>query len=135
MFKKNTIIYFLFIHILFISNVKTLTDYNRHENEYIFDCLGDNKGIEDAGGKEIETAEDCFDKSPRRKWKCCFFQFKINNVSFQNGCMKVKKNNITDLNDLKYFVSKLSTETVFNCRQNYIAYSFIISLSLLLFLI
>ena len=131
MFKKNTIIYFFIIHILFISNAK-LSDYNRHDFNYTFDCLEDNKDNDD--GINIETAEDCFDQSPRRKYKCCFFQYKKDG-DFKNGCMKVKKNNITDLNDLKYFVSKLSQDTVFNCRQNYIAYSFIISLSLLLFLI
>ena len=131
MFKKNTIIYFFIIHILFISNAK-LSDYNRHDHNYTFDCLEDEK--DNDGGKNIVTAEKCFDESPRRKYKCCFFQYK-EGESWNNGCMKVKKNNITDLNDLKYFVSKLSTETVFNCRQNYIAYSFIISLSILLFLI
>ena len=133
MFKKNAIIYFFIIHILFISNAKTLNDYNRHDNKWYFDCLGD--GTENDDGNNIQTAEDCFGKSPRRKYKCCFFQYKDNNGGDQKGCMKVKKNNITDLNDLKYFVSKLSQNTVFNCRQNYIAYSFIISLSLLLFLI
>ena len=132
MFKKNTIIYFFIIHILFVSNAKTLKDYNRHENKYLFDCLGDRTENDD--GNKIKTAEDCFDESPRRKYKCCFFQYKEGNIT-KNGCMKVKKNNITDLNDLKYFVSKLSQDTIFNCRQNYIAYSFIISLSLLLFLI
>ena len=132
MFKKNTIIYFFIIHILFISNAKNLTEYIRHDFNWYFDCFGNEIGTDDQN--EINTAEDCFDKSPRRKWKCCFFQYKEED-GWKNGCMRVKKNNITDLNDLKYFVSKLSQETVFNCRQNYIAYSFIISLSLLLFLI
>jgi len=60
-------------------------------------------------------------KSPRTKWKCCYFEY-INETDDdtipEKGCMRVRKNNITDLNDLKYFVSKLSSQTVFNCKQN-----------------
>ena len=51
--------------------------------------------------------------------------------------MKIYKGDEEDLNDLKYFVSKLSSDTVFNCRQGYLNYNFYfgILLALILFLI
>ena len=42
--------------------------------------------------------------------------------------MKIYKGDEEDLNDLKYYVSKLSTDTVFNCRQSYLEISFILGI-------
>ena len=45
--------------------------------------------------------------------------------------MKIYKDDEEDLNDLKYYVSKLSPNTVFNCRQSYLQINFIIVIILL----
>ena len=44
--------------------------------------------------------------------------------------MKIYKGDEEDLNDLKYYVSKLSKDTVFNCRQKYLEFSLIFGILL-----
>ena len=124
MSKKNIIIN-IFILIITILSSNESNDYiNRHDNykEY-YDCLDKS----DKPG-DIKSADDCFKKSPIRKWKCCYFEFDEG-----KGCMKVRKNNETDLNDLKDFVSGLSMDAVFTCKQNYLIYSFGLFILLLFF--
>ena len=132
MSKKNINLFCFIINLVLILS-DDFDKLNRFDN-YLgyFDCKKFNNS---EPNPKIKTAEDCFEESPVRKWKCCYFEYIDDNNTFHYGCMRVRKNNITDLNDLKYFVSKLSTETVFNCKQNYIMYSFGISFALLLFLI
>ena len=132
--SKNNIIIFCFIfNLFFISSKDKFPDYvNRHNGyEGYFDCLEYAKKDDSVG---IKTADDCFEESPLTKWKCCYFEYNITGEK-KNGCMRVRKGNETDLNDLKYFVSKLSSKTVFNCKQTYLSFSFGISIALLLFLI
>ena len=134
MSRQNLILnYFIFISfILSNSIVSNFPDHiDRQNTDYkgYYDCFGYNKQKPDS---TIVTAEDCFDESPRTKWKCCFFTYKKDETIF-NGCMRVRKGDDEDLNDLKYFVSKLSSETTFNCKQSYLEYSYIIFISLLLF--
>ena len=134
MFKSNAMIFF-FIIIFILSNEKKLKAANR-DTDYkaYYDCIEDGKSKDDAN--KIQTAEDCFKQSPMTKWKCCYFEYnKKDENNFDKGCMKVRKNNITDLNDLKDFVSKLSSNVVFNCKQIYLSYSFIIIISMILLLI
>ena len=129
MSKKNIIIFCFIFNLSFISSKDEYI--NRHNNyNKFFDCSKKAEKNKD----KIITADDCFKKSPRTKWKCCYFEY-INETDDipEKGCMRVRKNNITDLNDLKYFVSKLSSQTVFNCKQNYINSSFGILLALLFF--
>ena len=124
MSKKNIIInIFIIIITILYSNEKD--DYiNRHDNyNKYFDCVDKSENPGD-----INSADDCFKKSPIRKWKCCYFEY-----NGEKGCMKVRKNNETDLNDLKDFVSSLSIDTVFTCKQNYLIYSFGLSILLLFF--
>ena len=131
MLKSNTTIFVFIISIFILSNAKTLHEANRHDNyKAYFDCIEDNKEDDDT----IITAEDCFEQSPRTKWKCCYFEYKKNGEN-ENGCMKVKKDDISDLNDLKDFVSKLSTNAIFNCKHTYLSYSIIITISMILLLI
>ena len=131
MFKQNGIIYYLIISILILSNGKTLNEADRHNNyKATFDCVKDGA----TSSNDIETAEDCFEESPATKWKCCYFEYKEGN-NVKNGCMKVKKDDISDLNDLKYYVSKLSPNAVFTCRLNYLSYSFTLSALIMLILL
>ena len=133
MFKSNVLIFFFFMTIFILSNAKTLKEADRHDNyKAYFDCIEDDKG-EDEENKII-TAQNCFDQSPRTKWKCCYFEYKVEN-DVRKGCMKVKKDDISDLNDLKDFVSNLATNAVFNCKQTYLSYTFIITISMILLLI
>ena len=128
MSKQNIILnYFIFFaFILSFSKVLNFPDHiDRHNNNYrgTYDCFRYNGT---ANEKNIMTADDCFEESPRTKWKCCFFTY--NN---ETGCMRARKGDDEDLNDLKYYVSKLSSETTFNCKQNYLEYSFVFIISLL----
>jgi len=130
MSKRNFIINSFIIIITIFSFIKSDDYINRHDNynEY-FDCLKDQSKKGD-----IKSADDCFKKSPLRKWKCCYFEYKDKEDKDAKGCMKVRKNNQTDLNDLKDFVSTLSIDTVFTCSQDYLIYSFGSIILLLLFL-
>ena len=120
-----------FIIILSLISIIKNEDYVNRFGGYEgnFDCY-------EIGNKEnkdnIESPEDCFDISPRTKWNCCYFEYDINDNNRKYGCMRYRKGNETDLNDLKNYISKLSTRTVLNCRQYYIAYPFILSISLLI---
>ena len=127
--KINLLIFVL----IQISNIQCKDYIDRHHKyKAYFDCLGDMKESDDDG--DIITANDCFEESPRRKWKCCYFEY-YKDDKWNKGCMKILKNNKTDLNDLKDFVSKLSSETVFNCKSNYINFSFILIFGFILILI
>ena len=113
-----------FIIIIILSFTKSDIYKDRH-NGYTatYDCLGDGKDENDSEGRNsIQIPEDCFDESPFRKYECCYFEY-YKNDEWKTGCMKVYKGDDEDLNDLKYFVSKLSSDTVFNCRQSYLNYS------------
>ena len=134
MFKLNEMIFFFIFSVLILSNAKTLHEANRHDNNYkaYFDCIEDGKENDD--DEIIITAQDCFDQSPRTKWKCCYFEYNKGNEE-KYGCMKVKKDDIYDLNDLKDYVSNLGPNVVFNCKQTYLSYSLIITISMILILI
>ena len=130
MSKRNIIINSFIIIISIFSFIKSDDYINRHDGSAEkFDCLKDPS----KGESEIKSADDCFKKSPLRKWKCCYFEYKDKNGNDAKGCMKVRKNNQTDLNDLKDYVSTLSIDTVFTCEQNYLIYSFGSFILLLLF--
>ena len=126
----------IFIIISFLSLIKGDIYRNRHDNyKATFDCLGDGKGEEDSDAKSsIQTPEDCFEESPLTKYECCYFEYDVGNETnkdWKTGCMKIYKDDEEDLNDLKYYVSKLSPNTVFNCRQSYLQINFIIVIILL----
>ena len=108
--------------------------YRDRHNGYkaVYDCLGDGRG--EGSGNSIQIPEDCFDESPLRKYECCYFEYYKDN-GWKTGCMKIYKGDEEDLNDLKDFVSKLSTDTVFNCKQKYLEFSFYIIFIILFFLI
>ena len=131
MSKKKKIFNCFMIIISIISIIKNVDYIDRYNGyEGVFDCLG-NGTIADEKN-EIKDPEACFKKSPRTKWKCCYFEYN-NGTAYEKGCMRYRKNNISDLNDLKYYITKLSDDTILNCRQNYLISSFILSLTLLLF--
>ena len=128
----------LYISIILFSFIKSDIYINRH-NGYnaVYDCLGDDKGENDSEGTNtIQSPEDCFDESPYTKYECCYFEY-YKNKNWKTGCMKIYKGDDEDLNDLKYYVSKLSSKTVFNCRQCFLNYnfSFGILLAFIIFLI
>ena len=127
---------FLFLLISIFSLIKSGIYKNRH-NGYLatYDCLGDGKGENDSGAANaIQTPEDCFEESPLRKYECCFFEYK-KEEKWKTGCMKILKGDEEDLNDLKYYVSKLSKDTVFNCKHSYLENSFIFAILLYLMMI
>ena len=129
MSKINIIINIFLLIITFLPFIKSEDYINRHDgNVNNYDCLKNPS----KGSDEIKSADDCFKKSPLRKWKCCYFEYDKGNGNGK-GCMRVRKNNQTDLNDLKDYVSKLSINTVFTCEQNYLIYSFGSFILLLLF--
>ena len=133
MSKMN--ILFIFLSIFFLIKCNIYID--RHNNyKATFDCLGDGKNENDQKAKEILTPEDCFDESPFRKYECCYFEDLIDD-KWKNGCMKIYKGDEEDLNDLKDYVSKLSTDTVFNCKQSFLEFNFIfgVLLSYILFFV
>ena len=117
----------LFLLISIISFIKSDIYKNRHNNyTATYDCLGEGKGENDKGAAgKILIPEDCFDESPFRKYECCYFEYKKDDGSWKTGCMKIYKGDEEDLNDLKYYVSKLSKDTVFNCRQIYLEFNLI----------
>ena len=129
--SKRDFLIFSFIFIVAIIPISGNDDYPDRTNSSIskFDCLDE----AEKEAEKIKSAEDCFKKSPIYKWKCCYFEYKEDN-EMKNGCMKVRKNNETDMNDLKNYISKLSSYTVFNCRQVYLTYSLFMSLALLFLL-
>ena len=133
MSKKNIIILCSLFNLFFVLSKTKFPDYiNRHNNyKGYFDCFNYNNSQENS--EKIETADDCFEESPLTKWKCCYFEYN-DSKTIKNGCMRARKDNETDLNDLKYFVSKLSPKAVFNCKQTNLSYSFGILIGLLLFL-
>ena len=122
---------YLFLLISFFSFIKADIYKNRHNGyEATYDCLGDGKGENDKGAaSKIQIPEDCFDESPFRKYECCYFEYKKDD-EWKTGCMKIYKGDEEDLNDLKYYVSKLSKDTVFNCRQKYLEFSLIFGILL-----
>ena len=132
MSSKN-ILYILII-LFSLHNCKIYKNRHNGYNAY-YDCLGDNKGENDQGAKnKIQIPEDCFEESPYRKYECCYFEYFKDN-DWKTGCMKILKGDDEDLNDLKDFVSKLSSDTVFNCRQNYLQYSFTFCILLIILLL
>ena len=93
------------------------------------DCEGDGKS-------EIPTqVNDCIDHHINRKFKCCYVE--VNDLTTGEPirvCMRVKKNNKTDLNQLKDFVSTQGLYSVVTCNENYLKNSILIFLIFLLFL-
>ena len=130
--SKTIMITNCFIIILSLISVIKNEDYVNRFGKYNgnFDCyeIGNNENKDN-----IDSPEECFDISPRIKWNCCYFEYDIKSSDDKKyGCMRYRKDNETDLNDLKYYISKLSTRTVLKCRQYYITYPFILSISLLI---
>ncbi len=113
-----------------IKNIDYIDRYNGYDG--VFDCLGNGTNIDEDG--VFNDPETCFKNRPRTKWNCCYFEY-YNETSekYQKGCMRYRKNNISDLNDLKYYITKLSEDNVLNCRQNYLISSFILLFTLFLF--
>ena len=130
MSKRNIIVNIFIIIIAIFSFIKSEDFINRHDGyNNIYDCLEN----PEKGKDEIASADDCFKKSPLRKWKCCYYEMWEGGKMAEKGCMKVRKNNETDLNDLKDFVSQRGIDTVFTCEQNYLYFSFGAFILLLLF--
>ena len=131
MSKRNIIINSFIIIIAILSFIKSEDYINRYDGEsHDYDCLK----IQDENEKsKIKSADDCFKKSPIRKWKCCYFEIWKDGERSGQGCLKVRKNNQTDLNDAKNYVAEKGIDTVFTCEQNYLIYSFGFFILLLLF--
>ena len=129
--SKNNIIINFFIIILIFSFSSNDDYINRHENNYseLFDCKEKNKN-----GKNITNSEDCFNIKAGRKWKCCYFEYKVGEET-KYGCMRYRKNNETDLYDLEDYISTLSSGIMLDCGQNYLIYSIGILFVLLFFLL
>ena len=129
--KNNMIIKFL-IFILILDLSSNDDDYdNRHEN-FALESNCNKKGENDRS--EINNADDCFKQKPGRKWKCCYYEYK-DGTNDKKGCMRYRKNNESDLNDLKDYISTFSANIMLVCRQNYLIYSFGILFAFLLFLL
>ena len=78
---------------------------------------------------------DCIDHHINRKFKCCYVE--VNDLVTgepKRLCMRVKKKNKTDLNQLKDFVSTHGLYSVVTCNENYLKNSILIFLIFLLFL-
>ena len=127
MSKNNKIIKFMiFILILDLS----LSD-NRHEN---FNLISNCNKEGEPDNTNVTNSDECFAKKPGRKWKCCYFEYNDGNEDVR-GCMRYKKNDENDLNDLKDYISTFSSNVMLDCGQKYLIYSFGILFSFLLFLL
>ena len=93
------------------------------------DCFEGNNKKDKPGS--INFAQDCTDYKPHRKFKCCFVHLYDSN---ENYCMVVKKNNKTDLNELKAFVSTKSDYAVVTCSQKNVSVNNVFLFFLLLFI-
>ena len=132
MSKSNIIINFIiFILIADLSSCdKDFIDrHSTNITEKDLNC------IEKMNSNDIISSDDCFAINPGRKWKCCYFEFINKDGETEHGCMKYRKNNEADLNDLKDYISKFSSNIMLDCRQNYLIYSIGILFAFLLFLI
>lgn len=89
---------------------------------------------EGSGRSEIpKEVNDCIDHRINRKFKCCYVEiYNVSTNEFNRYCMRVKKKNSTDLNELRAYVSTKGLYNVVTCNDNFIKYSiFSILLSLL----
>ena len=93
----------------------------------------------DCGGSgkvSIPTqVNDCIDHHINRKFKCCYVE--VNDLETgepKRLCMRVKKKNKTDLNQLKDFVSTKGLYSVVTCNENYLKYTILKLFIFLLFL-
>ena len=94
------------------------------------DCFDGNNKKDKPGS--INFAQDCTDYKPHKKFKCCFVHlFDDENEEGENYCMIVKKNNNTDLNELKAFVTTKADYSIVTCSQKNIK----INIFLLFFLL
>ena len=129
MSKTNIIIKFFII--ILILDLSSSVDDNRPENFTLMSNCN-KKGEED--NSNITNSNDCFSKKPGRKWKCCYYEYK-DGAQDKKGCMRYRKNDESDLNDLKDYISLFSSNIMLDCKQNYLTYSFGIVFSFLLFLL
>lgn len=82
----------------------------------------------DDGPKE---QKDC--KDAPRGFRCCFVAIpKDDNTGYDNYCLMHKKNNKTDLNEMKAFVAKQSLYAVVTCDSNKLMISSLLFLTLFL---
>lgn len=83
----------------------------------------------DGGPKE---QKDC--KDAPRGFKCCFVAIpnESSKTGYDNYCMMHKKNNKTDLNEMKAFVAKESLYAVVTCDSNKLMISSLLFLTLFL---
>ena len=102
--------FFLFFFILFSLTLTIDIPIRNSTYSLQNDCFTDKKK-----SKSVEIAQDCTDYKPNRKFQCCFVYLYDTDSSY---CMLAKKNNKTDLNELKGFVSTKSAYAVVTCSQN-----------------
>ena len=76
--------------------------------------------------------KDC--KDAPRGFKCCFVAIpnESSKTGYDNYCMMHKKNNKTDLNEMKAFVAKQSLYAVVTCDSNKLMISSLLFLTLFL---
>ena len=76
--------------------------------------------------------KDC--KDAPRGFKCCFVAIsnESSKTGYDNYCMMHKKNNKTDLNEMKAFVAKQSLYAVVTCDSNKLMISALLFLTLFL---
>ena len=86
----------------------------------------------ECGPKEGPAQQkDC--KDAPRGFRCCFVAIpKDDNTGYDNYCLMHKKNNKTDLNEMKAFVAKQSLYAVVTCDSNKLMISSLLFLTLFL---
>ena len=87
----------------------------------------------ECGPKEgPKEQKDC--KDAPRGFKCCFVAIpnELSETGYDNYCMMHKKNNKTDLNEMKAFVAKESLYAVVTCDSNKLMISSLLFLTLFL---
>lgn len=73
-----------------------------------------------------EEARDCFTRSSYRRFKCCFVS-----DGEKNYCMRTKKGNKTDENELMAVVARLGGDhATITCDSKFISFSLFITLLL-----
>lgn len=90
-------------------------DYNN-----IWDCIckdgKDNKYI--CEKDHVDLAMDCNGKRPSRNWRCCYYELENVNGDLEYGCMRYKKGNKTDLNDLYDYIRQRGSFASIVCKTN-----------------
>lgn len=122
--------YLLFIYTFIKLYCLEIPTRNK-DYDNIWDCVSkDGKNNKYLNKNDpVDLAMDCNAKRPTRKWRCCYYEVEKLNGELEYGCMRYKKGNKTDLNDLYDYIRQRGSFASIVCNTN------ILKLNIALFLI